>query len=307
MTTISVETILASRHSQRPNLTLWTMVATYPRIIHAEFMTHRKKAVNSASSRAIPIQTMIDYALNNPATPLYLGANRRGMQAGVTLKPEVFAEALEIWDESRMDAIKHARRMAPLGVHKQTVNRLLEPYTHIKVVFSTTNLGNILKLRDHPDAEPHMQHLAREIRRSALASPVQILAPGQWHLPFVTEGELASISGGEDSGVLSPGTYLEHAKTLSAARCASVSYKTVEGFDMTLERALTINGKMMTDPLHASPFEHVAQADSWDWNHPNDVWRHPQHHGPFRGFRQMRKMMIAEAVDDEDISWMEAA
>ena len=39
---------------------------------------------------------------------------------------------------------------------------------------------------------------------------------------------------------------------LSTARCASTSYKTVDGFDMTLERAEEIFAKLVSsDPIHA--------------------------------------------------------
>ena len=48
---------------------LTTFVLTYPRFIHAEFMTHRMFSRNASSSRAIPVRKSIEMVLNNPAIP----------------------------------------------------------------------------------------------------------------------------------------------------------------------------------------------------------------------------------------------
>jgi hypothetical protein len=51
-------------------------------------------------------------------------------------------------------------------------------------------------------------------------------------------------------------------KKISAARCASVSYKTVDGKPMSVDKALDIFDKLAgSDPVHASPFEHIARPD----------------------------------------------
>jgi hypothetical protein len=85
------------------------------------------------------------------------------------------------------------------------------------------------------------------------------------------------------------------------ARCASTSYKTVDGFDMTLDRAVALHDKLVAaTPLHASPCEHVAQADEWveygDYTALYEGWQNKHQHGNFQGFRQYRKMLPGECL-----------
>jgi hypothetical protein len=78
------------------------------------------------------------------------------------------------------------------------------------------------------------------------------------------------------------------AKAYSVACCASTSYKTVEGFDMDWDNAQRIHdGLRDSDPMHASPFEHVAKADRY----MVDEWGSQQEHGNYTGFRQYRRML----------------
>ena len=60
---------------------LTTMELNYPRFIHSEFMTHRMFSRNAASSRAIPIEKMLEQVQENPAMPIHWGKNQPGMQA----------------------------------------------------------------------------------------------------------------------------------------------------------------------------------------------------------------------------------
>jgi radical SAM superfamily enzyme with C-terminal helix-hairpin-helix motif len=48
---------------------LTTFVVTYPRFILAEVNTHRALSRNSASSRAIPVEKMIERVLNSRPPP----------------------------------------------------------------------------------------------------------------------------------------------------------------------------------------------------------------------------------------------
>lgn len=284
MTTISAKSILSSRHAVSGD-TLHTLLLRYPRWIHAEFMTHRMFSRNASSSRAIPVEKLIQDVLDDPAVPMFWGANQKGMQAGeecnngvrLTADPAGWPRE-EAWISARDSAVGVASAFADAGYHKQIVNRLLEPFAHITVVCSATQWSNFLYLRDHKDAEPHIQMLAREIRKAIDGADVQTLQPGQWHLPFIY---------GDDHGY-----DLEARIALSVARCASTSYKTVDGFDMTLDRAIALHDKLVgADPLHASPCEHVAQADVVS---DDGVWMFDDHHGNFTGFRQYRKMLPGE-------------
>jgi hypothetical protein len=295
MTTISAQTILRSRNASRPEKVLSTLLLRYPRPIHGEFMTHRQFSRNASSSRAIPVKKLIQDVLNDPFTPLHWGKNQKGMQADEecnspvrdSLLPTGTIDRENAWAQACISAVNSAKAFADAGYHKQIVNRLLEPFSHITVVVSSTEWSNFLALRDHPDAEPHIAILAREVRKELEREDnIQVIQPGQWHTPFVNDW---------DDITKTDGNWMELAIKKSVACCASTSYKTVDGFDMTLERAIDLHDKLIgASPLHASPAEHVAQADSW-WA-LDEIWDQPEEHGNFEGFRQYRKMLPNECL-----------
>ncbi len=134
------------------------------------------------------------------------------------------------------------------------------------------------------------------------------MQPGEWHLHFVNSYERSRLRalpyeardlrvlGSEVVGAVRSAVDVEDLKKLSAARCASTSYKTVDGFDMTIERAIALVDKLIgSTPLHASPFEHVAQADEVLGDEGWGCCVHPEQHGNFKGFRQWRKMLPGES------------
>jgi len=61
--------------SDGPRLTTFELI--YPRWILAELNTHRMFSRNSASSRAIPIERVIESIRNSPAEPIEWGKNRK--------------------------------------------------------------------------------------------------------------------------------------------------------------------------------------------------------------------------------------
>lgn len=325
MTTIRAETILSSQHALQPDKVLYTFRLTYPRWIHAEGRTHRQLRIgedmeiairtpslmedpmlsrNASSSRAIPVERIIQDVLTDPAVPLFWGSNQRGMQAGEEINapvimnddtPRLTPEGAWLW--ARDSAVRHARAFAAAGYHKQIVNRLLEPWMHITVVVSGTEWSNFIALRDHPDAEPHIKMLAREIKKELAKPPMQVLKPGGWHLPFVNDADRVDLP------VRDGATWVDDLIKLSVARCASTSYNTVEGYEMTRERATALHDRLVNHrPMHASPLEHVAQADGLAERHYKNaksldpVWRHADQHRNFRGFRQYRAMLPGECA-----------
>jgi hypothetical protein len=64
---------------------LYTWILTYLRTIPAELNTHRTISRNTSSRRAIPSRKQRQRVLHDPFVPVYIGANRRGMQAGEEL------------------------------------------------------------------------------------------------------------------------------------------------------------------------------------------------------------------------------
>ena len=153
-----------------------------------------------------------------------------------------------------------ANAFADAGYHKQIVNRLLEPFSHITVVVTATQWSNFFALRRHADAEPHIRLLADRMweamaRLDAAAPTARRVASAVRECGRTPNDETVCLS---RLGV-KPAT---NAVKLSVARCASTSFKTVDGFDMTLERAIVLHDKLVAStPLHASPCEHQARMD----------------------------------------------
>lgn len=224
---------------------------------------------NASSSRAIPVKRMIEDVTTDPAIPLFWGANQKGMQAAEELNADVVirmelntAEGqvfpIELtksreaaWLQARDMMVLIAEAFANAGYHKQLVNRLLEPFSHITVLVTGSQWENFFKLRIHDDAEPHIRLLAERIKAELEASEPRDLRPGDWHIPYINGGYMP-----REWETATKETNL----VLSVGCAASVSYTTVDGHPMTTEAATRIYAKLTTDPLHASPFEHQAMA-----------------------------------------------
>ena len=239
-----------------------TFELDYPRYIHAELMTHRVFSRNAASSRAIPIDTLIAQVETNTVMPIWT-ANQSGMQGKVITDGMQIHQLNAIWIEGAMQAKLLARKLASKGAHKQNVNRVLEPYQHIKTIVTATDYDNWFNLRAHPDAQPEIQALAKEMLVARVQSTPYELCMGEWHLPY-TEGM----------------TYdLEDLKLISASCCAQVSYLKS---DDTLEKAKLVYERLVgSKPLHASPFEHQCT--------PSDGSKLQK--GNLRGFTQLRELI----------------
>lgn len=227
---------------------LTTMQLRYPRFIHAEVMSHRAFSRNASSSRAIPVERLIQDVENDPARPMFWGGNIPGMQAKDELPEPQKTMAKQCWEAQRDQAIFQARKMASLhiGLHKQHVNRILEPFAHINVIVSATEWNNFFTLRAHSDAQPEIQALAIAMRFAMDDSdPIKVPLDG-WHLPYITAVDRSD----NDISTLC---------RMSAARCARVSYMTHDGKEPTREADLALFDRLAgSEPIHASPLEHVA-------------------------------------------------
>lgn len=222
---------------------LTTVQLTYPRFIHSEVMTHRVFSRNAASSRAIPIGKMIDQVLMDPAMPVSWGKNMPGMQAKEELDPSTRAEAMAIWLNARRSAATYAEQMMNLRVHKQIVNRLLEPFQEMKTIVTATEWTNFYNLRRHPDAQPEIKALADEMWVAMENSkPVQ-LNYGEWHAPYCDVSDRSA-----DLNLL---------KKWATARCARVSYLTHDQKKPDPAKDETLHDRLL-ESGHFSPFEHIA-------------------------------------------------
>lgn len=238
-----------------------TMELAYPRFQHSEFMTHRVFSRNAASSRAIPIEKMIETIENNPAMPVHWGKNQAGMQAKEELEEHKLWQAQQIWLAAAKDAIQHSRNMANLGVHKQIANRITEPFQWMKVVVTATDWENFFWLRDHEDAQPEIRELAKKMKEAMDASEPFLLYEGEWHVPYVDRKRVNgvlyySVSYETERGSSIQSLYPEDAKKVSASCCAQISHRKS---DNTREKAKIVFDRLInSEPVHASPVEHQA-------------------------------------------------
>jgi thymidylate synthase ThyX len=300
---IESKLILTSKN-RVTGVNLYTFVLTYPRVILAEVNTHRMLSRNTASSRAIPSKKQRERVLENPFVPVTIGQNQKGMQAGKELDGWRRFAAIKTWELARYPMVAASWVLDKLGAHKQVVNRIVEPWTFTQQVVTCTDLKNVFKLRDHKDAEPHFQIIAAQMHKQvqyveALFNTVnfdsrnpdgtacaldrvnpplgvfrvQMLRPGDWHMPFIDESESYND--------------IESLKQVSTARCARVSYFLPEsGKRSDMERDIELCTRLSSSG-HWSPFEHVA-TPVLDTGYV----------GNFRSWKQYRKEFAEEHGGD---------
>lgn len=298
---ISAE-IVEWTHNTATRHELISIVITAPRFLLAQLNTYGSAAKNAASSRAIPTAKILA-RVETPVLPSVVLANKAGMQGEIEVDEDL---KQSFYDDIRILA-KHAAAFARTydkKVHKQHVNRFLEPFITVKqlMTMDLSGWGNLLAQRRHQDAQPEFQILASEIlramkagkkhRRSIVPLDYAIFVRGKnlndvvvsrmldhqpWmHLPFVTAAENAAIKDAVD------------VVTLSVARCARVSYWNDDSsMHLNLEDAQRmVREKLLhsdsNSPRHMSPFEHVALPIEWHGA------------GKFKGFVQLRKFIIDE-------------
>jgi len=310
---IESKLILASK-SAVTGVNLYTFVLTYPRVILAEVNTHRMLSRNTASSRAIPSKKQRERVLQDPFLPVTIGQNQKGMQAGAELSGWRRTAAYKTWEYTRYVNVFASYLLDKLGAHKQVVNRIVEPWTYTQQVVTATDLKNVFKLRNHKDAEPHFQIIAKQMQEQVeyvellfeKALPpemwkddklyrrrlelygmpkgigvIQVLRPGEWHLPFVDDDELWP---GHNYDLA---INWEELKQVSTARDARVSYFLPEnGQRSDYSRDLELCGRLSTSG-HMSPFEHIAT--------PLET---ATYMGNFKGWKQYRKEFEQEAGGD---------
>ncbi len=227
---IESKLILTSKNSVT-GANLYTFVLTYPRMILAEVNTHRMLSRNAASSRAIPAKKQRAAVLKDPFVPYSVGQNQKGMQAGAELKGWQRFIVVNTWKLCRYPCVFASWLLDTAGAHKQAANRIIEPWTYTQQLMTCTDIKNFLKLRNHPDAEPHFQMIAKQMQAQVeyvdrlfdtvnfdsrnpdgtacaldnVNPPlgvyrVQMLRPGwwgaanqDWHLPFIDQKDIWEV------------------------------------------------------------------------------------------------------------------
>lgn len=252
---------------------LTTVRARIHRYVLAELNTHRAFSRNSASSRAIPFDRQLARVMNDPAMPIEWGRNQPGMQAGESI--DEIDQAREVWLAARDAAVEQAELLSKLGVHKQVVNRLLEPFMWHTVVITSSEWENFFTQRCSPLAQPEIRVAAEAIRDAIENSTPRRLSFVQGtdmryfeHLPFITENEALQY-------------HIGTLRAASVARCARTSYDHDGGTTPDIGKDTDLFSRLiMANPMHASPLEHVAMpvrpAESYanaDGRNFGPLWR----------------------------------
>lgn len=212
---------------------------------------------NASSSRAIPVNKVIEQVDSKPVVPTKVYMNKAGMVGDVEAPIAVATDFYNLWLDAARNAVETAKCMEKLGIHKQHINRILEPFQYINVIVTATDWDNFLNLRLASDAQPEMQDLARAIKCEMDKVGNKIISVyricGKYvSLPFITQEEVDShcMNSFSSSEVL-----IEDLMLISSARCARVSYNNHDGScpdehkDKKLARRLLEAG-------HMSPMEH---------------------------------------------------
>lgn len=228
-----------------------TFQLRYWRPILVEMNTHRAFSRNASSSRAQSFDKRIAQILHDPALPNHWNAEQPGMTGGEEFDQKTkdfinqsikdlatftvnYLDELnqEVWDRTGKE------------IHKQYLNRYLEPFTYTNQVLTATDWDNFFKLRMAEDAQPEFKDLATEIFYQ-----LQENIPNQTniHLPYVTVEERDQYP-------------LDICKKIAVARCARVSYRAYGG-KYVVEKDLELFNRLWLAG-HYSPFEHIATADS---------------------------------------------
>ena len=242
------------------------------RFVLAEFNTHRVFSRNSASSRAIPITKRIKQIRDNLAYPVEWGSKQKGMQAGPVLDEIKETSARSVWKAASEVAISAAEALDTFEVHKQVVNRLLEPFLWHTAIVSSTEWDNFFTQRCSPLAQPEIHVVAEAMQDALNASSPTNVKHNKWHTPYIQP---------EEFGLLTTQNRIK----VSVARCARVSYLTHDkrrDFDADLDLYKKL---VSAQPPHASPLEHVATPSNGitDGNFEGwEQWRHqlPPEEGP---------------------------
>lgn len=220
-----------------------TLAIKIPRIILSEHNTHRSLSRNFSSSRAIPAKKLRKEAWEHPFVPIYWGANKSGMSADQQLTGFNLSMAKFSWKLAGKFAVMFHKMMELVGVHKQTCNRIIEPWMSVVGTITSTEWDNFLRLRYDRNAQPEIIVLAKKIHDAIKASEPTVPENGI-HLPFIDEEERKTFP-------------IDQLIKISVARCCRTSYANCLGKKSQPEEDIKLYHRLLGNG-HFSPFEHIA-------------------------------------------------
>jgi len=211
---------------------------------HLSGLKHDKAVEIWLAGRDRAVTTVLELILGTDITGDLLSyePNREFVAADIIL--EEFKEITRLLPKSTDDIDLDDTGI--LNVHKQLAGRGLEAYMWHTIVLTGTEFDNFFALRDHPEAQGEIATIARAMREAYDESVPKELGYGDWHLPYVDEGEFSDTFDAIRS---------------SAARAAAASYGRQRNKNPVkeLERY-----EDLRSGGHMSPLEHQATPISQD-------------------------------------------
>jgi len=246
-----------------------TMEVVFPRIILPQLLTHRVFSRNTASSRAIPVNRLIARVREHPFFPHTFNMAKKGMVAGEALDKETQIKAMSTWSSACSHAIQAAEQLLQLNVSKEHANRLLEPFSYVNMLITSTEWKNFFSLRISDDAQPEIQTLAICMHHALYEAKPKPLEIGMWHMPYSQ-----NIEGEFD---------LKDKLFICSGRCARVSYLTHDG-KSDAQKDLDLGKKLLQD-RHLSPLEHIARCMNDETKYAN-----------FKGWASYRELIRSDMM-----------
>lgn len=217
-----------------------TFVLRYPTPLLYKLNTVKSLSRNTSSFRAIPTTKLIEYIKGDTFVP--------------------FDEDVTKWLELRDYVINQVLLiLGNVNVHKETINRLLTPFSYSSVLATMTYDGfkDFLSQVNDPNLKPLQEKMFLLLETNI---PNE-LNPDYYHIPFDTY----------------KGT-LEERFVNSVAISARISYRTNE-IGKTYAENLELYNRLL-NMKHMSPFEHIVQYASDEGYESN-----------LKGVRQYRKIV----------------
>ena len=197
---------------------------------------------NASSSRATPLSVTLQEVRENPVCFNHVGLNQSGMCADVELCPQRKEEFKKDWKAlCNLVADKVEELSVRYGIHKQVLNRALEPFLPIRVIVTTTETENFFKLRLAKNAQPEIRDLARCMYESM---SLKEASHNRYHLPY------------SEYFPESENNYQRLVRCVCA--CARVSVGKQNGRSTSFDEDEAFFWRLFGNG-HLSPFEHCAK------------------------------------------------
>lgn len=296
---------------------LTTMLVTLPKYLVAEFNTHRAFSRNSASSRAIPFEKMVQSVNETPFIPIAWQKDHKGMQGKEYLtSPNEIQRCRDKWLEARDSAVKHATRLHDLGATKQVCNRLLEPFMYSTIIVTASDFQGFFDVRCpkyvHNEMPMYHAHSKKDFMLQATSfgtaskdflkkfneldwltinkgqADIHLMKAAESMFDEYYESTPNSLQWGEwhipyEDGINGYLPTLNKVK-ISIAQCARTSYTTVgKGVKIDVDKDLELARKLAIEK-HWSPSEHQAEARKFGENYGGNLgkgWAQARHYLTF--------------------------